>query len=244
MITIIDYKAGNLTSVQLAFEHIGQQVLITDKPEDILKAKKVVFPGVGAAGAAMGNLRNLKLIEPIKKVIADGVPFLGICIGIQLLCDFSEEDGGTPCLGVIPGKVKRFQPADQMCKIPQMGWNAVRLTTENTKVNKNKLATDFTDYTESRKERLDSRLRGNDRPSAVSHQLFEGIEDESEFYFVHSYYPAPERKEMIIGETDYADVTFASAIAYKNLAAVQFHPERSGRIGLKLLENFSRWDGK
>jgi len=205
MITIIDYKAGNLTSVQLAFEYIGVKVQITDKPADVLKATQVVFPGVGAAGASMENLRNLKLIEPIKKIIADGVPFLGICIGIQLLCDFSEEDGGTPCLGVIPGTVKRFQPKDPMCKIPQMGWNAVK---------------------------------------TCKHPLFEGIENESEFYFVHSYYPAPERKEMIIGETDYADVTFASAAAYKNLAAVQFHPERSGRIGLKLLENFSRWGGK
>ncbi|MDO8303330.1 MAG: imidazole glycerol phosphate synthase subunit HisH [Sedimentisphaerales bacterium] len=204
MITIIDYKAGNLTSVQLAFEYIGIKVQITDKPADVLKATQVVFPGVGAAGAAMENLRNLKIIDPIKKIISDGVPFLGICIGIQLLLDFSEEDGGTQCLGVIPGKAKRFQPADPMCKIPQMGWNAVKT-----------------------------------RP----HPLFGGIENESEFYFVHSYYPAPERKEMIVGETDYADVTFASAVACKNLAAVQFHPERSGRIGLKLLENFSRWGG-
>jgi imidazole glycerol-phosphate synthase subunit HisH len=205
MITIIDYKAGNLTSVQLAFEYIGIKVRITDKPADVLKATQVVFPGVGAAGAAMGNLYNLKLIEPIKKVIADGVPFLGICIGIQLLLDFSEEDGGTKCLGVIPGTAKKFQPSDPMCKIPQMGWNAVKMK---------------------------------------KHPLFDGIENESEFYFVHSYYPSPERKEMIIGETDYADVMFASAVAYKNLAAVQFHPERSGRIGLKLLENFSKWGGK
>jgi imidazole glycerol-phosphate synthase subunit HisH len=205
MITIIDYKAGNLTSVQLAFEYIGQRVVITDKPEDVLKAKRVVFPGVGAAGASMENLHNLKLIEPIKKVIADGVPFLGICIGIQLLLDFSEEDGGTECLGVIPGKAKRFRPRDPMCKIPQMGWNAVK----------------------NRK-----------------HTLFDGIDDQSEFYFVHSYYPAPEKKEMIIGETDYADVSFASVVAHKNLAAVQFHPERSGRIGLRLLENFSKWGGK
>jgi glutamine amidotransferase len=206
MITIIDYKAGNLTSVQLAFEYIGQKVLITDKPADVLKAKQVVFPGVGAAGAAMENLRNLKLIEPIKKVIAEGVPFLGICIGIQLLLDFSEEDGGTKCLGVISGKSKRFQPTEPMCKIPQMGWNAVKM--------------------------------------AAKHPLFEGIDEESEFYFVHSYYPAPDQQDMIIGQTDYADVSFASAVAYKNLAAVQFHPERSGRIGLKLLGNFCQWGAK
>jgi imidazole glycerol-phosphate synthase subunit HisH len=206
MITIIDYKAGNLTSVQLAFEYIGQKVLITDKPADVLKAARVVFPGVGAAGAAMGNLRNLKLEEPIKKVIADGIPFLGICIGIQLFLDFSEEDGGTQCLGIVPGKAKRFQPTEPMCKIPQMGWNAVRM--------------------------------------AKKHPLFDGIENESEFYFVHSYYPAPDKKDMIVGQTDYADVTFASAVAKDNLAAMQFHPERSGRIGLRLLENFSKWGGK
>lgn len=205
MITIIDYKAGNLTSVQLAFEHLGKRVHITDKPKEVLEAKQIVFPGVGAAGAAMTNLRSLNLIEPIKKVIADGVPFLGICIGIQLLLDFSEEDGGTQCLGILPGKVKKFQSDDPTCKIPQMGWNAVK---------------------------------------TQKHPIFEGIEDQSEFYFVHSYYTDCKRHEMVIGKTDYAGVTFASAVAYKNLAAVQFHAERSGRLGLRLLENFCKWGGK
>jgi glutamine amidotransferase len=206
MITIVDYRAGNLTSVKLAFEYIGQKVEITDKAEAILRAERVVFPGVGAAKSAMSNLRELAILDALKATIAKGTPFLGICIGMQLLLDFSEEDGGTPCMGILPGTVKRFRPADPMVKIPQMGWNAVQ----------------------------------KPRP----HPIMEGIDDQSEFYFVHSYYPSPTDRTLIIGETDYADVVFASAAARDNLAAVQFHPERSGRIGLQLLENFCRWDGK
>jgi glutamine amidotransferase len=204
MITIIDYKAGNLTSVQLAFESIGQKVKITDKPEDILRADKIVFPGVGAAKAAMDSLNELKLIEPIRKVISDGVPFLGICIGMQVLFESSEEDGGTKCLGILPGQVKKFISKDKLCKIPQIGWNTV-------KINK-------------------------------SHPIFEGIDDQSEFYFVHSFYPSCSDKNNVIGQTEYADSVFSSAAGNRFLVAVQFHPERSGRIGLKLLENFSKWD--
>lgn len=206
MITIIDYKAGNLTSVKLAFESIGQKVKITDEPREILQAEKIVFPGVGAAKAAMDNLKSLNLIEPIRKVIADGIPFLGICIGMQVLFEKSEEDGGTKCLGIVGGSVKRFKSNDKLCKIPQMGWNTVKMTKR--------------------------------------HAIFDGIENESEFYFVHSYYPACSDRDNIIGQTEYAGAAFASAAAKGNLVAVQFHPERSGRIGLKLLENFSNWDGK
>jgi glutamine amidotransferase len=217
MITIIDYKAGNLTSVQLAFEYIGCKVKITDKAQEILQAEKIVFPGVGAAKAAMDNLKKLKIIDAIQKVITDGVPFLGICIGMQVLFESSEEDGGTGCLGILAGSVKKFKTSDksafgetsprgEFCKIPQMGWNAVKIT----------------------------------KP----HPVFAGIEDQSEFYFVHSFYPSPAKKEIIIGQTEYANAVFASAAGKGNLAAVQFHPERSGRIGLKLLENFSNWGGK
>lgn len=205
MITIIDYKAGNLTSVQLAFEHIGQKVKITDNARGIQQAEKIVFPGVGAAKAAMNNLKKLNILDAVQKVIADGIPFLGICIGMQLLFETSEEDGGTKCLGILPGSVKKFKSNDKFCKIPQMGWNAVEII----------------------------------KP----HPVFEGIENNSEFYFVHSYYPACSDKNHIIGQTEYADTAFSSAAGKENLAATQFHPERSGRIGLKLLANFSNWDG-
>ncbi len=206
MITILDYKAGNLTSVQLAFEHIGCKVKITDKAGEILQAEKIVFPGVGAAKAAMDNLIKLKLPETIKKIIADGIPFLGICIGMQILFETSDENSGTKCLGILPGSVKKFKSNDKFCKIPQMGWNAVKIV----------------------------------KP----HPVFAGIEDQSEFYFVHSYYPSCSDKNHIIGQTEYADAVFASAAGKENLVATQFHPERSGRIGLKLLENFSKWDGR
>lgn len=205
MITIVDYKAGNLTSVRLAFEHLGAEVEITDRPEPILAASRVVFPGVGAACASMENLRRLDVLEALRTVVRRGTPFLGICIGMQLLFDRSEEDGGTPCTGLVPGEVRRFRPSDPMCKIPQIGWNAVAF-----------------------------RRR---------HPLLAGIESESEFYFVHSYYPAPADPRHVVGETDYADVRFASIVARGNLFATQFHPEKSGRIGLKILENFRRWGG-
>ena len=208
MITIIDYKAGNLTSVQLAFESIGQKVKITDRPEDILRADKIVFPGVGAAQSAMDNLKNLKLIDPIRKVIADGIPFLGICIGMQLLFESSEEDGGTKCLGILPGQVKKFICADKTFKIPQIGWNTVKFMPPHP------------------------------------HPIFNGIEDQSEFYFVHSFYPSCSNKNFILGQSEYSNSTFASSAGRDNFAAVQFHPERSGRIGLRMLENFSRWNGK
>ena len=206
MIAIINYNAGNLTSVRLGLEYIGVPCKITSDPAEIGSAERVIFPGVGAAAEAMRNLSDLKLIEPLRELMASGVPFLGICLGMQVMLDFSEEDGGTQCVGLIPGKVERFQPAEAACKIPQMGWNAVEQATE--------------------------------------HPLWEGIEDSSEFYFVHSYYAAPSDAKHIMGRTEYAGVHFASAIGENNLFATQFHPERSGRIGLRLLENFSRWDGK
>ena len=154
----------------------------------------------------MKNLNGLGLIEPLKAVVAAGVPFLGICLGTQVILEFSAEDGGTPCVGLVPGTVERFEPSDPQCKIPQMGWNTVEQTS--------------------------------------GHPLWNGIEDFSEFYFVHSYYPAPSDGSYIMGWTDYAGVRFASALGGDNLFATQFHPERSGRVGLKLLENFSRWNGK
>ena len=203
MIAIIDYKAGNLTSVQLAFRALGCEAAVTSDPQAILAAERVVFPGVGAAGSAMANLTGMGLVPVLKEVAARGTPFLGICLGTQILLDFSEEDGGTPTLGILPGRVPRFQPSDAWEKVPQIGWNQLRISR--------------------------------------AHPLLEGIDDGSEFYFVHSYYPAPSDPKLAIGTTDYAGVTFASMIGRANVAATQFHPEKSGRIGLRLLANFIRW---
>lgn len=206
MIAIIDYNAGNLTSVQLAFEHLGVPSEITQNPARILAADRVVFPGVGSAGAARRNLDQLGLAGILKTVAERGTPFLGICLGTQIIFDWLEEDGGVQGLGLITGQVRRFTPSDPRDKVPQIGWNAVKLL----------------------------------RP----HPLFAGIENGSEFYFVHSYYPAPADDKHILATTDYAGIIFASAISRDNLLATQFHPEKSGRIGLRLLENFSRWNGQ
>ncbi len=206
MITIIDYKAGNLTSVQLAFDAIGVATTVTGDPRGVRDARKIVFPGVGAAGAAMSSLQTADLVESIREVIAAGVPFLGICLGMQILFEKSEEDNRTGCLGILPGEVKRFIAPDQRVKIPHMGWNSVR-------------------------------LRQN-------HPLFSGIDNDSEFYFVHGYFPLTDVAANIYGTTEYAGVEFTSVAGKNNVMATQFHPEKSGRIGLKMLENFSRWEGE
>ncbi|MGC8862215.1 MAG: imidazole glycerol phosphate synthase subunit HisH [Armatimonadota bacterium] len=240
MIAIIDYKAGNLTSVRLALEYLGLASEITSDPDRVLAAERVIFPGVGAAREAMKNLRTLGLIEPIRQVVMSGTPFLGICLGTQVIMEFSEEDGGTQCIGLVPGSVKRFAPTDSGCKIPHMGWNTVCFAGIAGECSgsvphrifnaENKVISDPAEWTK--------------RSGCVKHPLFEGIEDETEFYFVHSYYPMPSARSYVLGETDYAGVRFASAIGHKNLFATQFHPERSGRFGLRLLANFARWDGR
>lgn len=204
MIAIIDYKAGNLTSVELAFAALNIDVEITDSPDTILNANKVIFPGVGAAGSAMQSLNQLGLVDVIKTVVEKNTPFLGICLGTQIIFEHLEENDGVSGIGIIPGNVPRFQPSSKFDKVPQMGWNAVKQTKE--------------------------------------HPIFSGIEDNSEFYFVHSYYPAPSDESMIIGTTDYADITFASTVTKDSLVATQFHPEKSGKIGLKLLQNFINWE--
>jgi glutamine amidotransferase len=153
----------------------------------------------------MHHLDELGLVDPLKDVYERGTPLLGICLGTQVIFDWSDEDGGVACMGLLPGKVRRFQPKDKLCKVPQMGWNAIRFERD--------------------------------------HPLFEGIEDESEFYFIHSYYPGPANEAHVMGRTDYAGASFAAAVGCRNLFATQFHPERSGRIGMRLVENFTRWDG-
>ncbi|MDR2641808.1 MAG: imidazole glycerol phosphate synthase subunit HisH [Planctomycetaceae bacterium] len=210
MLAIIDYKAGNLTSVKLAIETIGVEGIITSDPDVVRKADRVIFPGVGAAGAAMLNLKQLRLVEALYDVVQREIPLLGICIGMQVLLDYSEENDNTPTLGIIPGQTVRFQPDDHYTKVPQIGWNSVNWKSNVNTGNRNNL----------------------------DKKYFEDIESGSDFYFVHSYYPVPKNPENILATTEYANVNFASIIRHKNIIATQFHPEKSGHIGLKFLENF------
>jgi glutamine amidotransferase len=209
MIAITDYEAGNLTSVARALNKLNVVNKITSDHQEILNAERIIFPGVGAAGAAMANLQKAGLDEVIKTAFRYGKPILGICVGAQIILEFSEENE-TTCLGLLPGRVAGFPPdlRDRdgvILKIPHMGWNQVEWTRH--------------------------------------HPVFEHIPEQSEFYFVHSYYPVPRASECVIGATDYG-IRFASAIGLKNLVAVQFHPEKSGPVGLMILQNFSTWDGR
>ncbi|MGA1826545.1 MAG: imidazole glycerol phosphate synthase subunit HisH [bacterium] len=206
MIAIIDYKAGNLTSVQRALHSIGFESIITSEKKVIAKASGIIFPGVGAAGAAMQSLRERGLDICLKDAFSQGVPILGICLGTQIILTQSHEDNAE-CIGLIKGETKKFQlnSSHVGLKIPHMGWNNV--------------------------------IRKREHP------VFAGIDDEYQFYFVHSYYPSPSDKNLIIGATLYCG-EFPSAIGIDNLIAVQFHPEKSGRPGLHILKNFCAWDGK
>jgi imidazole glycerol-phosphate synthase subunit HisH len=201
MIAIIDYKAGNLRSVERALKHLGIPCAITAGHYEIMNAERVIFPGVGAAGKAMETIRELKIDKSINEVIARGTPFLGICLGTQIIFDFSEEDAAV-CLGIISGTVRKFPDMGE--KIPHMGWNTI--------------------------------VRTRDHP------LFYGIDSDAWFYFVHSYYPDPANMLDMVAQTSYG-ITFASAVSRGNVFATQFHPEKSGRPGLKILKNFSTWDG-
>ena len=200
-IAIIDYKAGNLRSVQKALEECGATARITADAEDISAADGVVFPGQGACDASMLSIRERGLFEIIRHSIDSGKPFLGVCLGLQLLLESSEE-GEEPCLAILKGSTKRLPPekTEQVgLKIPHMGWNSVSLS--------------------------------------VQHPVFEGIPNDSYFYFVHSYYADPEDKDIVAGVTNYG-IDFCSAVAWDNVAAVQFHPEKSGTVGLRLYRNF------
>ena len=188
---IVDYGAGNLTSVRNAFAAIGAAAVVTRDPEVVRAAARVVFPGVGAAKSAMENLRSLGLADAVREAAASK-PFLGICLGMQILFERTEEDGGVDLLGVLPGRVRRF-PAAAGFKVPQMGWNGV----------------------------------------ASEDPL---VRDGGEYYFVHSYYV--EENAFTAGRTQYAGVTFSSAVRRGRLLATQFHPEKSGRLGLELLKGF------
>jgi glutamine amidotransferase len=204
MITIIDYSAGNLRSVQRACVEVGTQSVITNNPADVVKAEKVIFPGIGAAPSAMSYMEELGLDEALKEAFKKGTPMLGICLGAQIVLERSEE-GDEECLGLVSGKTVRFKPQDKQLKIPHIGWNEVKAVRQ--------------------------------------HPVLEGLQPGDEFYFDHAFYPQPSRKEDVYAVTDYG-IDFCSALGYKNLFAVQFHPEKSGRPGLRMLERFVAWDGK
>ena len=197
MIALIDYGAGNLRSVQNALARLNARATIAATPEDLARAEAIIFPGVGAAAPAMLSLRDRGLDQAVIAAIRNGVPFLGICLGMQLLFEWSAEDGAA-CLAVLPGTVERLATQE---KLPHVGWN----TLEHV------------------------------RP----HPVLEGMRGEA-FYFVHSYVVLPRNPAVVAGETTHG-VPFVSAIAHQGLVGVQFHPERSGTAGLRLLENFLRF---
>lgn len=201
MIAVIDYGMGNLRSVSKALEKAGGRVLLTSDPDQVRRADKVVLPGVGAFCDAAACLRDSGMADAAVEAIRAGKPFLGICLGLQLLYETSYEDGVYRGLGIIPGEVVRFvgEPARPECKIPQIGWNRVEFT------------------------------------SPAPHLA--GIPSGTYFYFVHSYYGVPTDPGVVAGRTEYL-APFASAVWRDNVFACQFHPEKSQRWGLKLLENF------
>ena len=188
---------GNLFSVEKAFVKLGAEVIVTRSPEVILSADKVVLPGVGAFGDCMNNLTEYGLVDVIHEVINRGTPFLGICVGLQMLFDGSEEDPGVKSLGVFSGMVRKIVAPG--LKIPHMGWNNLEFASES--------------------------------------KLFADITTEPYVYFVHSYYAVPENDKLITAVVDYGG-PLTAAVARGNVQAVQFHPEKSGTVGLSMLSNF------
>lgn len=196
MIAVIDYDAGNAPSVMAALDHVGEVGELVSSASGLEKASSIILPGVGSAEATMASLSELGLVEPLLARMKAGTPFLGICVGLQILFEHSEE-GDVDCLGWFPGQVRRF--SDKL-RVPQIGWNAVRRTRE--------------------------------------HPLLSGLDSENYFYFVNSYYVAPE-PSLVLGEATY-DVDFAAMVSRDNVHATQFHAEKSGPVGLTILKNFAK----
>ncbi|MDD6436254.1 MAG: imidazole glycerol phosphate synthase subunit HisH [Clostridiales bacterium] len=197
MIAIIDYDAGNIMSVTKAFEYLGEKPVLTRDKETLLKADKVILPGVGSFGVAMDNLNKYDLVPVIREIYESGKPLLGICLGLQLLFEGSEESFGVPGLGFLPGVIRHFPESDM--KIPHMGWNSLKLSGDG--------------------------------------RLFKGLSDEEYVYFVHTYYLDSANRDIVKATSDYI-LEFDASIEKGNLFACQFHPEKSGRTGLKILKNF------
>jgi len=209
-VAVVDYGMGNLHSVSKALAHVapGADIIVSDDAALIAQADKVVFPGVGAMRDCMAELKRRGLAEVVIEAAASR-PLLAICIGMQALMESSEENGGTACLGILPGSVRHFgvnleDDDGVILKVPHMGWNQVR---------------------------------------QMDHPLWAGIEQNSRFYFVHSYFVAPALREQVAGSCEYG-LEFAAALARDSLFAVQFHPEKSHTAGLQLLANFVAWDGR
>ena len=196
-IVIIDYESGNLRSVARAVEQAGVTPTVTSNLGALDSADGVILPGVGSGPAAMSALQSRGLVRPLLDYIAGGRPFLGVCLGLQLLLDATDE-GDADCLGLVPGRVRRLPDG---LKVPHMGWNTVRFQRE--------------------------------------HPLWEGIPQDSHFYFVHSYYADPDERDDVAGLTEYG-VPFCSIYARDNVVATQFHPEKSGDTGLRIYANFVR----
>ncbi len=199
MIAIIDYGAGNIRSIEKALEHVGASVQVTDEPGVIKKAQAIVLPGVGSGGAAMSRMTERGLDDAIREATQLGKPFLGICLGMQLLADHHEE-GEVDGLSLFPGEVRRIPHGP---KIPHMGWNQVK-------------------------------------PLHTALAVFDDIPQDAYFYFAHSYYVEPQDSNGVAAVTEYGS-TFCSAIVTEQVWGTQFHPEKSGSVGLQLLSNFLKW---
>ena len=198
MLLLIDYGMGNLRSVSKALEKVGFSVKVSSDPEEVKKAEVLVLPGVGAFRDAMENLEKLGLLKEILRHIEKGKPYMGICLGFQLLFERSYEFGETEGFGVLEGEVVLLPPK---VKVPHIGWNQL----------------------------------WKQKPS----DLLNGIKEGEYFYFVHSYHVVPKKRDIVLTTTDYG-IDFVSSIEYENIFAVQFHPEKSQKAGLRLLENFRR----
>lgn len=199
MIAIIDYDAGNLRSVEKALLSLGEAAKITRNHSEIMKADKIILPGVGAFGVAMDYLKKYGLVSVIQEVVAQNKPFLGICLGLQLLFSGSEESQGVEGLNLLPGDILKI-PEEEGLKIPHIGWNSLEFSNEG--------------------------------------RLFQGFKEETYVYFVHSYYLKAKDEEIVKASTYYGTKIHAS-VEKNNLFACQFHPEKSGQAGLKILQNFA-----
>lgn len=204
MIAIIDYGAGNLQSVKKAFDFIGAESVITDNPEIINACDRILLPGVGSFGDAMDSMHKSGLVETVKQNALSGKPFLGICLGLQLLFEESEESPGVKGLGIFKGKIKKFS-SDMGLKIPHIGWNSLEIKQKDT--------------------------------------LFKNVPENSYVYFVHSYYLHAEDENDVATVTNYG-IDFHSAVGKNNVFATQFHPEKSGDVGLQILKNFASMEVK